>query len=301
MLKNFKIQKINNRNINNIFYFNVKKFLISFLFCVSFIPFAYAEVPITTGFIPGQIWYSKEPLVEGDTVKVYTAIWNEDSDPLSAKVTFYDKNVILGTRDIVVPSSEVKDVSVSWQVTSGDHVISAKIVSSSLKSEKVTLTRSSTAEDRKTVSVTLKTSDGSTATNSDIINSQIDNVSSMVTGVLPSSVSTPISKGVDTLDTFRNTTSAKIDSAKKDTQKQIDAFSIKDTSVKKTDKAKTLSDENIKNTQALSQIEKPIAYVKLFFLTVFSFIFNSKVIFYGLIALLVFVLIRYLYRKIRNR
>ena len=61
-----------------------KYFLILILFYLALSNITYAEVPTTTGFIPGQIWYSKEPLVEGDSVKIYTAIWNGDSDSLSA-------------------------------------------------------------------------------------------------------------------------------------------------------------------------------------------------------------------------
>lgn len=264
----------------------------------------YAEVPVTTGFIPGQIWYSKEPLVEGDTVKVYTAIWNGDDNSLSAKVTFYDKNVVLGTRDIVVPSLQMQDVSVSWQVTSGDHAISAKIISSSISTstqkEQVTLVRNSTAEDRQFIKVVLKTSDGTPASSSDIVSSQIDNVASTVNNVIPESISTPVSKNLGILDDFRNTTYSKIDTLKKDTQKEIDAFNIKSSVETNNTKAKTLSD-NSKEASALSQLDKPLAYVKIFFLYIFSFIFGNKIIFYGLIIFIVFIVGRYLYRKIRNR
>jgi hypothetical protein len=283
-----------------------KCFVFTLIILSTFLAFrAYAEVPITTGFIPGQIWYSKEPLVEGDTVKVYTAIWNGDDNSLSAQVTFYDKNVVLGTRDVVVPSSQMKDVSVSWQVTSGDHYISAKIVSSSIstdnKNEQVTLNRVSTTEDHKFVSVVLKNSDGTTASSSDIVNSQINSVSSTVNSVIPASISTPVSKSLDTLDAFRDTTYSNIDSAKKDTQKEIDSLNIKSNSVTNSTKAKTLAENNTTTASTLNQIDKPIAYVKLFFLSVISFIFGYKLVFYGLIAFFAFIIIRYLYRKIRNR
>lgn len=282
-----------------------KYFIIFILFYIIFTPLVYAEVPVTTGFIPGQIWYSKEPLVEGDTVKVYTAIWNGDDNSLSAKVTFYDKNVVLGTRDIVVPSLQMQDVSVSWQVTSGDHSISAKIISSSISTstqkEQVTLVRNSTAEDRQFIKVVLKTSDGTPASNSDIVSSQIDNVSSTVNSVIPESISTPVSKNLGILDDFRSTTSSNIDNLKKDTQKEIDAFNIKSSTATNATKAKTLSGDNTKEASTLSQIDKPLAYVKIFFLYIFSFIFGNKIVFYGLIVFIVFMAGRYLYRKIRNR
>ena len=261
-------------------------FLFFILFYIALTSFAYADVPVTTGIIPGQIWYSKEPLIEGDTVNVYTAIWNGDDNSLTARVTFYDKNVVLGTRDVVIPASQMKDVNVSWQVTAGDHVISAKIISSSVdtsgKDEQVVLDRSSTSEDHKFVAVTLKNSDGTTATSEDIVSSQIDSVSSTVSGVLPASIKTPVSNGLSVIDTFRDSTLTQIDAAKKDTQKQIQTLgvdnTVKSSVVKNTSsKAKPITTEEIKNTKPLSQIDKPIAYVKLFFLSVLSFIFGNKI------------------------
>ena len=283
----------------------MKKYLFTLiLFYVAFASFVYAEVPINTGFIPGQIWYSKEPLIEGDTVKVYTAIWNGDSDPLSTKVTFYDKNVVLGSRDIVVSSGEMKDVSVSWQVTAGDHSISAKIVSSNIssngKSEQVTLDRSSTKEDSQFVKVLLKNSDGAPASTSDIVNSQIGDVSSTINNILPNSIASPISETLNNIDSFRNTTSDKIDSIKKDTQKVIDSYNLKG-DVVKTDKAKALSASDLKEQSKINTIDKPLGYVKLFFFSILSFIFGYKIIFYSLIILISFFIIRFIYRKIRNK
>jgi hypothetical protein len=283
----------------------MKKYLFTLiLFYIAFASFVYAEVPINTGFIPGQIWYSKEPLIEGDTVKVYTAIWNGDDNSLSAKVTFYDKNVVLGTRDIIIPSGEMKDVSVSWQVTAGDHSISAKIVSSNIsslgKSEQVSLSRSSTKEDSQFVKVLLKTGDGTIASTSDIVKSQVGDVSSTISSVLPDSISTPISETLNNIDDFRDTTSNKIDVVKKETQKVIDSYNLKG-DVTKTDKAKTLSASELKEQSKINTIDKPLSYIKLFFLSIISFIFSNKIVFYGLIILISFFIIRFIYRKIRNR
>jgi len=284
----------------------MKRYFLILIFLSIFVGhFVHAEVPITTGFIPGQIWYSKEPLAEGDNVKVYTAIWNGDNDSLSAQVTFYDKNVVLGTRDVVVLPSQMKDIYVSWQVTSGDHSISAKIVSSSIspsgKKEQVTLSRSFTSEDHKFVPVLLKTSDGTPASNSDIVNSQIDNVSSTVNNIIPESVSSPISKSFNSIDDFRNNTSSQIDSLKNSTQKTIDSFSVKSNAETNDTKAKKISDIKAKEASPINQIDKPMAYIKLFFLYIFSFIFSNKIIFYGLIAVVIFLLLRYVYRKIKYR
>ena len=172
----------------------MKKYFVFFvLFYIAFIPSVNAIGITTTGFIPGQIWYSKDNIAEGDTVKIYTAIWNNSTSPLSAKVEFYDQNVILGTRDVVVPSQQLIDASVTWKVTSGDHSISAKIISPSVtvsgKREIVTVSNVLTSVDRKFIPVVLNTIEGQPATSTDILKSQIDKATASIDGIIPSSVS----------------------------------------------------------------------------------------------------------------
>ncbi len=273
------------------------------LICLYFAPNLYAEELTNTGFIPGQIWYSAEPLTEGNTVKIYTAVWNNTSSPLSAKVEFYDQNVVLGTRDIIVPSLQLKEVSVSWKVTSGDHSISAKIISPSItasgKKKAILLNRNTTVSDKKFISVVLNTVEGTPATSSDIIKSQIDKATSSLDGIVPESISAPVSKNVSIIDVFRTNTFKNISQTKVDAEKKIDEYSKTYSSA--TGKVST----NGGNTQTKIGIDdatdRPITYLKLFFFTVLSFIFGSKLVFYSLIVIALFFIIRGIYRKIRNR
>ena len=147
----------------------------------------------------------------------------------------------------------------------------------------------------------LKTSDGTIASNSDIVSSQMDSVSSTVNEVIPKSISTPVSNSLNTLDVFRVTTSSQIDSLKNETQKKIDSFNVKSNVEADDTKSKKISDNNTKEVSPINGIDKPITYVKLLFLYIFSFIFGNKIIFYGLISFLVFISLRYIYRKIKNR
>lgn len=278
----------------------MKKFLLCTSFILaSFAPCAYAQVSSTTGFIPGQIWYSKEPLVEGDTVTVYTAVWNGDPQPLSARVEFYDKNVILGVRDIVVPKTSLQDVSISWKVTAGDHTLSAKIISSSVtlgsKKESITLDRAVTSEDRQFVAVVIKKVDGAPASSADVVKSQVDKAGASLDTILPQSVSKPLSDSANSLDTFRDTTYTHIASALTDTKKYLES------TPKKEVKASESSKASVAETKPLDATEKPIAYIKLFFLTVLGFVFGNKLVFYGIIAFIVFVICRAIFRRVRDR
>lgn len=79
------------------------------------------------GFVPGSIWYSKDPFAEGDTVKIYTLIFNPDKRELSGTVVFFDREILLGKKDFIVSSQAAKDFSIDWTATSGSHSIYAKI------------------------------------------------------------------------------------------------------------------------------------------------------------------------------
>jgi hypothetical protein len=192
----------------------------------------FAETQVNSGFIPGQIWYSKTELSEGDTVNIHTAVWNGERDVLSVKVEFYDKNVILGSRDVVLTSLELKDVFVPWKITAGDHVISAKIISSSStvsgKKEKIELDRIITSNDRQFVSVLVKDTEGVPVKNPDsLLQNQIDKTSSEINKIIPEKLSTWASTSFTSLDSLRDRTYTQISDQKIETQKEINQINIK--------------------------------------------------------------------------
>jgi len=258
----------------------------------------YALALVNSGFIPGQIWYSKAELVEGDTVNIYTAIWNGEKNPLAAKVEFYDKNVILGSRDVVLAPSELKDVYVSWKITAGDHVISAKIISSlatvSGVKEKVVLERIVTSNDRQFVSVQAKDNSLEKTADEKKLQTQIDKTNSEFNNIVPEEVSTQVVSTFNIVDDFRDKTLTQVTAIKKDTQNKIDQ-------IKDKDKDKITVEVSNEKVSLPNATEKPIAYIKLFLFSILAFILGSKLIFYGVSILIVFLIIRFIFRKIRNR
>lgn len=269
---------------------------------------AYADDTLT-GLIPGQIWYSKDPFIEGDTIKIYTAIWNSGKDPILVSVNFYDKNVILGTTEATIPAESAKDVSVFWKVTKGDHAISAKILSSSIssggKKHAVQLNRSSTEEESFFIATNVKTADGSVVPSTDVAKNQFDKT----VGMLPSSVGDPIISTVDAIDSFRDDAHATFKNSADENQKIIDAGNMSasvdkadiNANIKAIDDARLVKDE-LKNSPAKkSPLDAPIPYLKVFLFTSLAMIFGNKFIFYGLSIIILFLIIRFIYRKIRNR
>lgn len=276
----------------------MKKLFICLLiiFSIFYASSIYAEIFTNSGFIPGQVWYSKDKLIEGDTVNIHTAVWNGEKSSLSIKVEFYDKNVILGSRDIILDTLELKDVFISWKVTAGEHVISAKITSSlatiSNKKEKVILGRVETSNDKQFVSVMIKNNLGESVTETDLIKNQIGKTTADISSFVPESISVPVGEGFNIVDDFRNNTLAKIDIAKTETKNEIGKVLGAST-------VASPNTEKVNNTD--DYIKKPIAYIKLFFLSILSFIFGSRLVFYAVGIFIIFVIIRWIYSKIRNK
>ena len=266
----------------------MKKYFIFLIIIVSIIlafP-VHAEVITNSGFIPGQIWYSNEPLIEGETVNIHTAVWNGEKESLSVKVEFYDKNVILGSRDVILSPSELKDVDISWKITAGDHVISAKITSSIItisgQNEKVVLSRIITSNDKQFVPVS----------NADLLKTQIDKTSAEINNILPENVSDSISNSFVALEDFRNEKYTKIVEVKDETKKEIEEMKNED---------KSIIDKVTEKTNIQDATKEPITYIKLFLFSTLAFIFSNKIVFYGIIILIAFLILRKIYRAIRNR
>jgi len=273
------------------YYLSISIILFSFLFSP-----VYAEIMANSGFIPGEIWYSKETLMEGDTVNIYTAVWNGEKNPISTKIEFYDKNVILGSRDITVPSLTLKDVYIPWKITSGDHVISAKIISSTTtisgKTQKIVLDRNATSSDKQTVSVIVKNADGQSVSSSDVIKNKISETSSEISEIIPEKVSSSVSGGIDSLDNFRTESFVKVSEAK-DTAKD------KLIKIEEQEKKSITTSSDKKDIQ--EAVKKPVTYVKIFLLSVLAFILDNKIAFYGVLIIIAFYILRFIYFKIRHR
>jgi hypothetical protein len=276
----------------------MKKYFFSLIIILSFL-FSFtvsAEIISNSGFIPGQIWYSQSELIEGQTVNIHTAVWNGTKNPISVKVEFYDKNVILGSRDVVVASLELKDVYVPWKITSGDHIISAKIISSAVtvsgKKETVILDRNETSNDKKFVSVLIKNASDEPVSSADALKSQVDKATSEINNIIPENVSDSVSTSFNVVDDFRNKNYIKAEEIKQETQKEIETFKNQE----KTEKSTLYPKVGIEEAT-----QKPIAYIKLFLFSVLTFILGNKIVFYGIIIVVAFLILRLIYRKIRKR
>jgi len=262
------------------------------------------------GFIPGNIWYSADTFEEGDTVKIYTVVFNPDARELSGTIVFFDNNVFFAKKNFVANAKSVRDVSIDWTATAGSHSIfgkieNAKFLISSGKYEEVYLAENETSKSVRTVAkkiVVPTVANNTTGVTNNIINSIIDTASSAgsnsiknagetIVNNTPDFISEPIIATADAVETFRQNTATTLKNKQAEVQKEVD----------KLNKESSSDSKKTSQTMTADDFMKPLKFTELFALALFSNIFDNKFIFYTLLFLFVFLLLYYVVRRIRTK
>ena len=238
------------------------------------------------GFVPGNIWYSKDPFEEGDKINIYTLVFNPDQRELLGTVTFFDNTTFLGKKDFSIAAKGVKDIFISWTVTTGDHIIFAKIENARFLVSKDTyedvyLAQNETEKSTRTVSKKIIVSNIDSKVTTDNSPNLIQKITDTAQNITPDYISAPVNNTVGVLDKLRDNTGKMAEANK----------TLVNNEIKKIDATK-----NTKTTN--NAFLKPFKYVEFFFLTLISFIFNNKIVFYGILILIIFLILRYIWRKI---
>ena len=111
----------------------------------------------------------------------------------------------------------------------------------------------------------------------------IKNLGKMIEEKTPEIIAKPIIATASGIEDFRENIGNASKNTKEETKKELE--DIKNT-------------KNSEKTAENGKLFTPFKYIKLFFFSLISFIFNSKLIFYGLLLGIVFFLLRYLWHLI---
>ncbi len=271
----------------------MKNFLTSIIFSLLIVfgvsNFAKAS---ETRFIDSNIWYSPSSFEEGETIDIHTAIWNGENAVVNAKVQFLDREVLLAEREVKLEPEKLQDISVSWKATAGDHLIRVNILSASKiingKSTLLLIDEAEKIQDK--LFVAKKVSEKETVPDADTnLVAPIKNLldENIVDKYVPQVVAKPVNNTLKTTEAFRLQKYDVIKELKQGTQEHIKELESPEKQAEKKD-------------EPLSGTEKPIAYVEVFLLSVVGFILKSSIVFYGLIIILTFLILRFIYRLIRR-
>jgi len=181
----------------------------------------------------------------------------------------------------------VKDISIDWTVDAGAHNIFAKIENAKFlistgKYENVNLTENQTEESSRTINkkIVPKLPDiiGDSATDG-----QIAKVQNVILENTPDFIAKPIIEAVNSLEKMRESAGTFSRNKKEEISNQIKALN---------------NEEVLPDSESNAKLQKPLKYIELFFLAIFSIILDNKWVFYIALAFIVFFLIRFIWRRI---
>lgn len=265
----------------------LKYFFLFFVCMFSFVGIALAQTKVVenSGFVPGNLWFSKTPSTVGETVKIYTMVWNGSSDDVSGTVSFFDNDTLIEKQSFILAGAgSSKILSVSWKVGEGYHKIYAQITESSggargTKASQVSLEYGKTSEAEQFIGAPTPKGSGATTTAANFVDQKIDYAKGYAENNLPKPV-------VDVTKATASTTESAREGIKSWSDAQISGL-------------KKSMDLNSKKPVSGGgfDIKGPLSYVELFLLSILSFITGSIWICYGLFVVVTFFILRFIKRK----
>ncbi|MFA5841687.1 MAG: hypothetical protein WC835_01835 [Candidatus Paceibacterota bacterium] len=262
--------------------------------------FVLAEVKIieNSGFVPGNLWFSRIPAAVGEKVQIYTLVWNGSENDIAGTVSFFDNDTIISKQDFVLAGAgSTKILSAAWTAGDGYHKIYAQITDSEgaprgSKAVSVSLQYSKTVESENFVSTPAPPATTTSAVASNFVNQKVDYATSYLETNLPKPVVGAVAYIADNFESAR--TDAEVWTG--DEIKKLKSGLTGSASEDK--KNSILSDKTAAETDGAGfNIDGPFKYAALAFLSAGNYIFGNAWLFYGLSLIAVFFVIRFIKRK----
>lgn len=278
----------------------MKKYLVLGVLVLA--PFFVSAAPI--GFVKDSVWLSNDAPNEGDTVTISTLVVNGDQSTLTAKVQFYDSELLLSEKSVSVDKGDAKIVTTSWKVTAGSHALhaalkDATLVSTSGKKTSVTLSDAQSANQN----LFVKTSTPTSLTEQNKVDAKVNEVASKVESVVPEAVKDTFASTGTSVEGLRETWELSLtDKQNQEKAKLAEMDKVEQERLKAKadpDPANYVAN-NYVDSAGGNVLQKPFSYILIFLYSLFLFIVGNQFVFYGVIALVVFVIVRSIFRSFRK-
>ncbi|MFA5997516.1 MAG: hypothetical protein WC791_03450 [Candidatus Paceibacterota bacterium] len=171
----------------------MRNIFLALLFAFGPFSFAYAaDLPIkNAGFVPANIWYSKDPFFVGETIRIYTIVFNGSTYDIEGTVEFLDGGVPIGKTSFSISSGgRVRDLWIDWKATEGKHIITARIVDGTAslaggKKSAIALDNTETGKSERTIDLDTDGDGVGNAVDTDDDNDTVSDVDELKNGTNP--------------------------------------------------------------------------------------------------------------------
>ena len=96
-------------------------------FFLALLPGAVVSASVAAGFAPGAVWLSKTNVQAGESVQIYTVLYDSASSPIAGNVSFLVDGSSIASQPFDLAAGTTKIVSASWNAVQGSHSISAAL------------------------------------------------------------------------------------------------------------------------------------------------------------------------------
>lgn len=96
-------------------------------FLALFLPLSVSAASIPAGFAPGALWLSSTQATAGDSLKVYTVLYDSADVPLQADVAFNVDAVPFSTITVSLAAGQSQIVAADWTAVAGAHAFDATL------------------------------------------------------------------------------------------------------------------------------------------------------------------------------
>ncbi len=287
---------------------------------------AFALAQSASAGIPKDlIWFSKSPFYAGETVYVYTVVYNSTPYQFAGTMELRDGLRAIGKQEFSIgPSGASEVVGIPWKVTSGNHDLSMFVMSGTFSLDGkvvshggVTYVQSNQIELFTEAPPVSAASPTTTPSGSSATSSLISSIGVKVVDKIPApivSTAVPVFGHLEQFRINQALSAAKIihnaeesivramgtstEVVASSTGTHLDKWGgviddrLTASSTIKTPKEMKGWDLILHGTSGSDLVHTPIQYVKLFFTLIFSFIINHAVLFYVLLILLIYKTLR---------
>ena len=105
----------------------MRRFLTALSCALLLFPIAVSAQSAAAGFAPGSLWLSSTHVVVGDSVKVYTVLYDSTNAPIEGDVQFDVDAKPLQTNHFSLQAGQTQVVSADWTASAGQHTFSASL------------------------------------------------------------------------------------------------------------------------------------------------------------------------------
>ena len=252
-----------------------------------------------TGFLTEPLSIYPENPKDGDTVALTATLQNAETEDLRGAVSFYDGSILLGKKDITIHPGTIGTASISFAVNAGSHSFSANMGSMTTVSNGGTTEPLPVAIAKVTLPDLYVTKDTSAfgaqaiglkaSAQAAPILDKVGELQNKVVESVPASVKDNVNTTKSTVESWRTSNADSLAKATESAQKELDVIQKRaEQEAKKTGKP----------SASTRYIDSPLAYIKLFFLTMLSYMYGHPNVFYSVIGVFSFLVLRSLILRI---